>query len=219
MTEMMFDFAVVDGLSLDSILRLPSALEKLTMNCNSSLAPSRTVVLPSAEGVVWHDADRALGHAFSHQMHSLKKLTVRCAHARARSSIRHLVSFTVLEELTAPLRMVLSPVDGLRRGLKECLPASIVRLELLVYDHFPLAAWQLEVLGLLNSKDVLTPKLRHVRAEHWMKQSDGPACRYEFEVEAVLSLGHQVGVEVQVDFMENMHPEVILGEADVGGSD
>lgn len=34
-TQIIFDFAHVDGLSLDSILRLPTALEKLTINCNS----------------------------------------------------------------------------------------------------------------------------------------------------------------------------------------
>lgn len=211
-TEMIFDFAVVDGLSLDSLLRLPTALEKLTVNCNSSRASGSRVLVPSPKGMVWHDTDRALGHAFSHQGHSLRKLTVRWTRALAIPSIRRLESFAVLEELTAPLRMVLSHRDGRQRSLAESLPASIVRLELLAYDHFPLTAWQLDLLDLLNRKDAVAPILRHVRIEHWLRQSDGPASKYELEVEAVVSLGRQVGVQVQVDFTEVKHPEVILSE-------
>lgn len=211
-TEMIFDFAAVDGLSLDSLLRLPTALEKLTVNCNSSRATGARVLVPSPKGMVWHDTDRALGHAFAHQRHSLRKVTVRWARALTISYIRRLESFAVLEELTAPLRMVLSHQDGRQRSLAESLPASIVRLELFAYDHFPLTAWQLDLLDLLNSKDAVAPRLRYVRIEHWLRQPDGPASKYDLEVEAVVSLGRQVGVQVQVDFTEVKHPEVVLRE-------
>lgn len=51
-TEMIFDFAAVDGLSLDSLLGLPTALEKLTVNCNSSRASRRECWCPLRK--VWY---------------------------------------------------------------------------------------------------------------------------------------------------------------------
>lgn len=40
-----------------------------------------------------------------------------------------------------------------------------------------------------------------------MKRGDGPASKYGPEADAVVNLGREVGVEVQVDFMENEEPE------------
>lgn len=40
-----------------------------------------------------------------------------------------------------------------------------------------------------------------------MGRGDGPVSKYEPEADAVVSLGRQVGVEVQVDFVENREPE------------
>lgn len=205
-TDIIFDFVNVDGPSMDSILRLPTALEKLTINCNSWPVSAGPQPIPSPG--IWHDSDRALGHAFSHQRHSLRKIAVRWAEACAACSIRCLETFTVLEELTCPLVMVLSQAeDGSPRSLAESLPASIVRLELLAYNHFPVPVWQLEVLDLLKGKDVLAPSLRQLRIEHWMGRGDGPMSKYELEADAVVSLGRQVGVEVQVDIVENREQE------------
>lgn len=104
--------------------------------------------------------------------------------------------------------MVLSQAeDGSRRSLADSLPASIVRLELLAHNHFPVPGWQLELVNLLRDKEVLAPRLRQLRIEHWMKRGNGPKSKYELEADAVVSLGREVGVEVQVDFMENKEPE------------
>lgn len=125
----------------------------------------------------------------------------------------------MLEELTVPLRMVLFNREDSPRSLREALPASIVRLELLAYNTVPVTAWQPEVLELLNSKGVHMPKLRQVRIEQWLEMDDGPVSKYELEAEAVISLGRQVGVEVQVDFTEHKCPEVILSVMDKDESD
>lgn len=82
----------------------------------------------------------------------------------------------------------------------ESLPASIVRLGLLAYNHFPVPVSQLEVLNLLKDKDALAPILRQLRIEHWMERGDGPVSKCEPDADAVVNLGRQVGVEFQVDF-------------------
>ncbi|POS80982.1 hypothetical protein DHEL01_v200610 [Diaporthe helianthi] len=216
-TEMIFDFAAVDGLSLDSLLMLPRALQKLTVNFRHDRASSWENCVPDhlrKQGYVReppYDADTGLGGAFSHQRHSLRKLAIRWAHARSEFAIAHLESFAVLEELTAPFRMVLPQQDGdeLPRSLVEYLPASIVRLELLTYRHVPVSTWQLHVIDLLNRKDALVPRLRHLRIEHWVKHSEDTAATYELEADSIVNLGRQVGVEVQIDFSEHQCPEVI----------
>lgn len=127
---------------------------------------------------------------------------------KSECSIRRLKSFVVLEKLTGSLRMVLSHQDGVPRSLADCLTSSIVRVELLVYNHFLVTTWQLEVLGLLKSKDVITPRLRQVRIEHWARATDDPASTFELEAGAVVSFGRQVGVDAQVDFVELTGPEL-----------
>lgn len=120
----------------------------------------------------------------------------------------------MLEELTVPLRMVLFNREDSPRSLREALPASIVRLELLAYNTVSVPAWQPEVLELLNGKGVHTPKLCRLRIEQWLEMDDGPVSKYELDVETVISLGRQVDVEVQVDFTEHKCPEVISSDVD-----
>ncbi|KAL1878233.1 hypothetical protein Daus18300_002150 [Diaporthe australafricana] len=196
-TEMIFDFARIDGFTLDSLLRLPRALEKLTLNCQAANPFGWELVFwPSR----WIRADLIVGDSLSHQRHSLRYLTIRwagacpdCPSVRQipECSIKDLKSFVVLEELTAPLKMILPYQDGLPRSLAECLPSSIVCLELLVYNHFPVTTWELEVL-------------------------DDPASTFELEAEAVVSFGRQVGVDVQVDFeeFEELEPELSANDED-----
>jgi hypothetical protein len=198
-TEMVFDFAAVDGFTLDSLLRLPRALEKLTVNFTSAHPGTWNASAPWLADLP--TADRAVGDAFLHQRHSLRTLTIRWAHAHEWCSIDRLQSFTVLEELTAPLIMVIShPGAGEPCSLCEALPASIVSLQLLAYGHVPVPVWHAELLRLLRSKQVLVPNLRRVRIEHWLRHTDDPVSAYEVEANAVVSLGRQVGVKVQVEF-------------------
>lgn len=120
----------------------------------------------------------------------------------------------MLEELTAPIRMILFNREDSPRSLRETLPASIVRLELLAYNTVPVPFRQPEVLNLLNGKGVYTPKLRQLRIEQWLEISDGSVSRYELETEAVVSLGRQVGVEVQVDFTRTSVRKVYSSDVD-----
>lgn len=226
-TEMIFDFATVHGLglSLEALLRLPKALQKLTLNFTSVRRSSREICTschlggPGYDCEQPHDAEVGLGDAFLHQRHSLRKLTIRWAHARSKCAITDLETFTVLEELTAPLRMVLPQghgENGLPRRLGDRLPASIVRLELLAYDHVPVLTWQLQVLNLLNGKHALVPNLRYLRIEHWVAHTDYQTSTWDLEAESVVSLGRRVGVEVRVDFAEQKCPEVIQSSREPG---
>lgn len=219
-TEMVFDFVTVDGFTIDSLLRLPSALEKLTLSSYAAL-PSEWAFDPTYYGDTYKLllANRVLWYALSHQRQSLRRLTIRWANNRAERSSLCLKSFTVLEELTIPLAMLLHNRDASCRGLADSLPASIVRLELLVYTHFPVRTWQLEILGLLNDKETTAPRLRQVIIEHWMEVSDGPVSKYELDAEAVISLGRQVGVEVLVDFVEYRVPDTNLPGTDEEDND
>lgn len=227
-TEMIFDFTAIDGFTLDSLLALPRALEKLTVNF-VSVHPSDWDVLISPDEDPDEDSDEekmnergfsvfAVGDALQQQRHSLKKLTLRWANVHRGCSIFLLSEFTVLEELTAPMVMVLYRRHGVRRSLRETLPASIVRLELLAYRTVPVPDWQPEVLGLLNRRDVHVPKLRWLRIEQWLE----PGCRvskYDLEAEAVVNLGRLVGVEVRVDFKEHPCPERISSDVDEDAED
>lgn len=161
----------------------------------------------------------AVRDALSLQRHSLRKLTLRGVNAYRGCSIRRLEEFTVLQELTVPLRIVLFNREDSPRSLREALPASIVRLELLAYNTVPVPVWQPEILELLKGKSVHAPKMRQLRIEHWLEMEVGSVSKYELEVEAVVSLGRQVGVEVQVDFTEHKCPEVILSVMDKDESD
>lgn len=87
------------------------------------------------------------------------------------------------------------------------MSASIVRLELLAYSHFPVPVWQLKVLNLLKDKEALAPRLRQLKVEHCMGRGDGPVSKHEPEADAVVGLGRDSGVEVQVDFMKNKELE------------
>lgn len=214
-TEMIFDFVRVDGFTMDSLLRLPSALEKLTLNFYAAL-PSE-----QAHRQTFHDpmfawllAGRVMWCALRHQRHSLRRLTIRGANSRTEKAFPSLKPFAVLEELTIPLAMLLSHSGGPRRSLADTIPASVERLELLAYTHFPVRTWQLEVLGLLNDKEAAAPGLRQVVIEHWMAVSDGPVSRYELDAEAVIGLGRQVGVEVLVDFVEYKVPDNSSSDTD-----
>lgn len=212
-TEMMFDFVRADGFTIDSLLRLPSALEKLTLSSYAAL-PSEWAFDPTfCEDV--HKlllANKVLWYALSHQRRSLRRLTIRWPNDRAEKSSPSLKSFTMLEELTVPLAMLLHDRDESCRSLADSLPASFTRLELLAYTQFPVRTWQLEILGLLNGKETTAPRLRQVVIEHWMKVSDGRVSRYELDAEAVISLGRQVGVEVLVDFVEYRVPDIRLSD-------
>lgn len=214
-TEMIFDFVTVDGFTIDSLLRLPSALENLTLSSYAALPYEWAF-----DSTYYGDTHRlllavqVLCYALSHQRHSLRSLTIRWANNRAEKSFLSLKSSTVLEELTIPLTMLLQNRDESCRSLADSLPSSIVRLELLVYTHFPVRTWQLEILALLNDKETTAPRLRQVIIEHWMEVSDGPVSKYELDAEAVISLGRQVGVEVLVDFVEYRVPDVSLSDTD-----
>ncbi|KAL2283294.1 hypothetical protein FJTKL_09929 [Diaporthe vaccinii] len=219
-TEMIFDFVTVDGFTIDSLLRLPSALEKLTLSSYAAL-PYEWAFDPTYYGDTHRLllATQVLCYALSHQRHSLRSLTIRWAKKRAEKSFLSLKSFTVLEELTIPLAMLLQNRDESCRSLADSLPSSIVRLELLVYTHFPVRTWQLEILALLNDKETTAPRLRQVIIEHWMEVSDGPVSEYELDAEAVISLGRQVGVEVLVDFVEYRVPDASLSDTDEEDND
>ncbi|KAI3395381.1 hypothetical protein diail_1372 [Diaporthe ilicicola] len=103
--------------------------------------------------------------------------------------------------------MVLAYRDDPPRTL-ESLPDSIVRLELLAYDHFSVMHWQLEVMSLLLRKETITPKLRQLKIERWMNDTDEPASKFELHAGSVVKLGRKVGVDVQVDFLECKEPEL-----------
>ncbi|KAG6358586.1 hypothetical protein INS49_012104 [Diaporthe citri] len=107
-TEMIFDFVTVDGFTIDSLLRLPSALEKLTLNSYAAL-PSEWAFDPTYCGDTYKIllANRVLWYALWHQRHSLRRLTIRWANNRAEKPLPSLKPFTVLEELTVPLAMPL----------------------------------------------------------------------------------------------------------------
>lgn len=214
-TEMIFDFVTVDGFTIDSLLRLPRALEKLTLSSYAAL-PSEWAFNPTYCGDI-HKlllANQVLWYALSHQRHSLRRLIIRWPNNRAEKSFLSLKPFTVLEELTIPLAMLLQNRDESCRSLAESLPASIARLELLAYTQFLVRTWQLEILGLLNGKETTAPRLRQVVIEHWMTVSDGPVSKYELDAEAVISLGRQVGVEVLVDFVEYRVPDTSSSDTD-----
>lgn len=214
-TEMIFDFVRVDGFAMDSLLRLPSAPEKLTLNFYAAL-PSEQAYRPG----FYHPmcaflfASRIMWCAVRHQRHSLRTLTIRGANSRMERAFPSLKPFAVLKELTTPLTMLLHHGKGSRRSLAGAIPAAIERLELLAYNHFPVRTWQLEFLGLLNDKEAAAPRLRQVVIEHWMAVPDGPVSRYELDGEAVTGLGRQVGVEVLVDFVEYRVPDPSLSDTE-----
>lgn len=215
-TEMIFDFVKVDGCTMESLLRLPSALEKLTYPSEFAFCP--TYIHDDLFSRLFFTR-RILWCALSHQRQSLKRLTIRWANSGAEMLFQSLKSFAVLEELTIPLAILLHNRDGSRRSLADALLASIMRLELLAYTHFPVRTWQLEILGLLNGKETAAPRLRQVVVEHWMGCPDGPVSRYELDAEAVIGLGRQVGVEVLVDFVEYKEPNPNVSDTDEGDSD
>ena len=159
--HLILDFSMVQSSLLQTLLRLPAALESLTYNI---------------EGTSSHNINASVADFFEYllpQKVTLKKLEIRGT--RDIRAEQHPVDgpraglireFSVLEELSCPLLLLLFQGGVIRYELKDLLPHSVVKLRLYIYNDLPPAIWVKELRGVFEQKELCCPDLQDVWVEY-----------------------------------------------------
>jgi hypothetical protein len=200
--HLILDFSRVQSSLLQTLLRLPTALESLTYNI---------------EGTSSHNMNASVAEFFEYLLPhkaTLKKLEIRgTRHIRAeqypvdapRTGLMR--EFTVLEEFSCPLLLLLFQGVVIRYELKGLLPRSVVKLRLDIYDDLPPAIWVNELRGVFEQKELCCLDLQDVWVEYW-KNFDNPFNdkakmeRIMKDIEDLKKMGRGVRVNVEVVDLE-----------------
>jgi len=188
-TTMTFDLCQVQLRVLQALLELPKALESLTYAYHDEHFSLDT--LP-----------RGIGRAMLCQRQSLKTLVIRGHDVPSEVAFGVSPSaFPVLESLTIPLWTLLR--DELdehepSRRLVDTIPTSLIRLELLAYDHIPISEWASEVELLLEKKAEFAPHLTLLQVEYWTLASADSYDTQAAAAQLLIQQGQQLGVKVEI---------------------
>jgi hypothetical protein len=196
--HLILGFSLVQSSFLQALLRLPAALESFTYNI---------------EGTSSYNMNASAADYFEHllpQKATLKKLETRgtrdiraAQHPVDAPRAELMREFSVLEELSFPLLLLLFQGGVIRYQLKDLLPRSVVKLRLYIYDDIPPVIWVKELREVFEQKELCCPDLQDVWVEYWKNFDDPYNDKTKMErlmkdIEDLKKMGREARMNVEV---------------------
>jgi hypothetical protein len=185
-TDLSFDFALVDLSVCTAFLQFPRMLQNFTYTYGSGLTS------------VFGPDGNELHKALQAQCSSLSKINIR--HSRdIRDEAEDIIplgsfqDFTSLEELEIPVTLLPSDDNGV-----YTLPLALVRLQLYVWDDLPMGILAEMLVDILDNKEEYTPKLKRIELDYWLSASDDDQETQEIGIKELVNMCSDAGVELEV---------------------